>query len=357
MNDYYALVRRLVLDPPTTHIAMRKESVIVRGGDDLYLHLGDSRTSLPGDFDSDGNFLGAGTMMGPMGGEDNPLAGGELGLPVEGVPLSSSLGSTNLTSHSHSSQSRSGRRSVGKPFDDGLSLAIESHLQLNASHSPSGSSSDMASPGRVIPMLPNGRPGSGGNGVSAGLDAVVRSTARVGKEVWTGLGAVRSPRLMPTKRANNPADLLKFDEEDEMFVVDGLEDGGALEGTTNLGAVEEDGSRREGSLATIGPGIGIHYPLSGTVDGGSTKVGISPAVLSAGPPGEEGTWVEQAEVYAQAVEEDARFDDVMKVLEEEREERRALRGGRASPVTMSSSILVSEPGKGKRKNTGKKKRR
>jgi hypothetical protein len=60
-------------------------------------------------------------------------------------------------------------------------------------------------------------------------------------------------------------------------------------------------------------------------------------------------------VYAQAVEEDARFDDVTKVLEEECEERRAIYGAGALPPSMSSSV-VSEANKGKRKDRKKKKR-
>jgi hypothetical protein len=72
-------------------------------------------------------------------------------------------------------------------------------------------------------------------------------------------------------------------------------------------------------------------------------------------PGRGRTWVEQPEVYAQAVEEDAWFDDVTKVLEEEREEQRAIYGAAAVPASMSSSI-VSESGKGKRKGGMKKKR-
>jgi hypothetical protein len=351
MNDYQALIRRLVLDPPTYPVAMRKESVVVRGGDDLLsLHPRDSRTSLPGDFDSDANFLGAITNMGPLDLADSPLLGGHLGLPIEGVPLSSSLASTNVTSHS--SQSRNGRRIVGKSFDDGLSSAMESRLQLHASYSPSGSSSDVASPGHVIPMLPNGRPGSSGNGVSAGLDAVVRSTTRVGKEVWSGLGHVRSPRLMPTKRSSASADLLKFDEEEEMFMVDGLEETGGTEGARDP---TSPSTRREGSLATIGAGIGLRYPLTSMTDSGLTVIGPATGATLAGTPGEEGTWVEQPEVYAQAVEEDARFDDVTKVLEEEREERRARYGAAAVPASMSSSI-VSESGKGKKKGGKKKKR-
>jgi hypothetical protein len=143
---------------------------------------------------------------------------------------------------SHSSQSRNGRRIVGKSFDDGLSSAMESHLQLHASYLPSGSSLDVATPGRVIPMLPNGRPGSSGSGVTAGLDAVVRSTTRVGKEVWSGLGNVKSPRLMPTKRSSTSADLLKFDEEDEMFMVDGIEEAGAFEGVRNPEAWGDSGT-------------------------------------------------------------------------------------------------------------------
>jgi hypothetical protein len=159
--------------------------------------------------------------------------------------------------------------------------------------------------------------------------------------------------LLPTKRSSASADLLKFDEEDEMFMVDGLEEASAIEGgVKGLGGAGDLGSRREGSLATLGPGIGIRYPLAGMTDSGLAVIDPQTGGAFAG---EEGTWVEQPEVYAQAVEEDARFDDVTKVLEEEREERRAIHGAGAIPASMSSS-MVSESGKGKRKG-GKKRRR
>jgi hypothetical protein len=62
--------------------------------------------------------------------------------------------------------------------------------------------------------------------------------------------------------------------------------------------------------------------------GPSTQATSTPTSTGAATPGgtttEDGTWVAQPEVYDQAVEEDARYDDVTRILEEEREERRRL---------------------------------
>jgi hypothetical protein len=143
-----------------------------------------------------------------------------------------------------------------------------------------------------------------------------------------------------------------LDEEEEMFMVDGLEE---LGGTEGAGDPSSLGTHREGSFATIGAGIGLRYPLTSMTDSGLTVIGPATGAALTGTPGEEGTWVELPEVYAQAVEEDARFDDVTKVPEEEREERRAIYGAGALPASMTSSV-VSEAGKGKRKGGKKKKR-
>jgi hypothetical protein len=74
--------------------------------------------------------------------------------------------------------------------------------------------------------------------------------------------------------------LLKFDEEDETFMVDGLEEAGGVEGPMkNLEGAGDLGWRREGCLATLSAEIGIHYPLAGMTDSGLTIIG---------PPGRRG---------------------------------------------------------------------
>jgi hypothetical protein len=330
-SDYHALLRRHDFDPPSIQISLRKDSVVVRSGEDL-LQGQDAGTSLPSDFDSQADFLG--TNTGPLDLTDSPLLGGHLGLVADHPPFSSSLASTSATSFS--SPSRGGRKAIRHSFDDSISSAIGSNLQLDASYSPSGSSSDMASPGRVIPMSPNGKPGSVGSGVNiaGGLDAVVRGTTRVGKEMWGGLTSARSPRLMPTtaKRSSATGDLLKFDEEEEMFMVDDLEVVGEASSTSPSG----NAMKKEASEATINPitwsvESGTIYPRmtdSGMTIGASTQATSTSTSTGATTPGgttaEDGTWVAQPEVYDQAVEEDARYDDVTRILEEEREERNRL---------------------------------
>ncbi len=133
-------------DTTSIQILPRKDSVVVRSGEDL-LQGQDAGTSLPSDFDSQADFLG--TNTGPLDLTDSPLLGSHLGLVADHPPFSSSLASTSGTSFS--SPSRGGRKAIRHSFDDSVSSAIGSNLQLDASYSPSGSSSDMASPGRVIP--------------------------------------------------------------------------------------------------------------------------------------------------------------------------------------------------------------
>ncbi|CCA77274.1 hypothetical protein PIIN_11252 [Serendipita indica DSM 11827] len=108
---------------------------------------------------------------------------------------------------------------------------------------------------------------------------------------------------MPAKRAST--DLLKFDEAEEMFIVDDLDGHGEfLEPSKALTPI-----KHEESVATIGPGAGL------TVTGGSAQPLNAP----------ETTWIDQPDIYAQAVEEEAKFDDVTGILDEERREREALR--------------------------------
>lgn len=355
-------MRRLDLNPASFPVMVRKESVIVRGMDDGPTLDYEPGTSAPSEFDSDANFLG---NTGPLDLTDSPMLGGHLELAPESLPIPSSFASTSATSLSSHSQPRSGRKILRRSMDESLSSAIESHLRLDASYSPSGSS-DVASPGRVIPMLPNGRPGSGGSGIV--LDSIVRGTARVGKEVWGGLSGVRSPRILPSKRSSvgGSGDMLKFDEEDELFVVDDLEGDKLavadieLEKAQDPAAIGESANTvagdteltREGSVRTIGPGVwtvqgGFSYPL--LTDSGMTVMAHPPAanattdsssIPSDAKAADEGTWVAQPDLYTQAVEEDARFDDVTGILDEERAERDALQAGSVSKPTRKNSGIA-----------------
>ncbi|PVF93762.1 hypothetical protein CPB86DRAFT_741952 [Serendipita vermifera] len=350
-GDYHALLRQFDFEPPSATLTVRKEAVLIRSGNEFVSPYGiDHGGNLPGEFDSEANFLG--TNLGPMDLTDSPLLGGHLGLAPEGAPFSSSLASVSATSLS--SHSLSSRRPMQHSFDDSITSAIETRLQLDASYSPSGSSSGVASPGRVIPMAPNGRPSSSGNGtIGAGLEAVMRGTTRVGKEVLGSLGHVRSPRLMPTKRTSTTGELLKFDEAEEMFMVDGFEVENASDDVSAPpGESAHQAIRTEGSSATIGPNVNeIRYPLM--TDSGMTIV--SPKAVR-GAVGDEGTWVTQQEEYKQAIEEDNKFDDVTGILEEERAERQALQGSvteitrTSTPAADSVRGTDSPKAKSKRKN-------
>lgn len=304
-TDYHALVRRLDLNPPFESLSFRKDSVIVRTGEGFTDY--ERQSVVPSDFDSEANFLGSDGRIFDLG--DSPVLGGQLGLATEHMPFPSSLTSTS---------SMKSRPLTRQSFDDVLTSAMDSKLQLDASYSPVGSPSDIGSPGHVIPMLPNGRPGSAGSSIGSGLDAVVRGTARVGKDVLSGITGVRSPRLMPAKRAST--DLLKFDEAEEMFIVDDLDGHGEfLEPSKALTPI-----KHEESVATIGPGAwaspsGHGFTLM--TDSGLTVTGGSAQPLNA----PETTWIDQPDIYAQAVEEEAKFDDVTGILDEERREREALR--------------------------------
>lgn len=274
-----------------------------------------------------------------------------MGLVADHPPFSSSLASQSATSFS--SPSRVGRKLIRHSFDESISSAIGSNLQLDTSYSPSGSS-DIASPGQVIPMLPNGKPGSVTSGVNiaGGLDAVVRGTTRVGKEMWGGLTSARSPRLMPTttKRSSATGDLLKFDEEEEMFMVDDLE----VAGEASRTSPSRNTMKKDASEATINPitwsvESGTIYPRmtdSGMTIGPSTisTPASTGVVTPGGTTAEDGAWVAQPEVYDQAVEEDARYDDVTRILEEEREERKRMQA-RMGALVGDGGVKGKSPGK------------
>ena len=231
-------------------------------------------------------------------------------------------------------------------FDDILTSAMDSRLLLDASYSPAGSPSDIGSPGHVIPMLPNGRPGSAGSSIGSGLDAVVRGTTRVGKDVWSGIAGVRSPRLMPAKRVST--DLLKFDEEEEMFMVDDLD----IHGEPSDPPKVFTPIKHEESTATIGVGAqgnssGAGFTLM--TDSGMTITGAPTQSSNA-----ETTWIDQPDVYAQAVEEESKFDDVSGILDEERKERETLQ--LAAEPRPPSPLSLDSKGKMAKKVPRKKKR-
>jgi len=109
----------------------------------------------------------------------------------------------------------------------------------------------------VIPMFPNGTPGSFKNSipiqrVAAGLsDGMTEGFARVRREI----GRVRSPRLV-AHHDTTVGVLLEFGEEDEEFVLsydgDGgtsppRDDGGSVSASTPSSDVVDTGERKENS--------------------------------------------------------------------------------------------------------------
>jgi hypothetical protein len=128
---------------------------------------------------------------------------------------------------------------ISSSFDEPLSSAMSSGLEYPSSPP-------------VIPMFPNGTPGSFKNSipiqrVAAGLsDGMTEGFARVRREI----GRVRSPRLVAHHDATVGV-LLEFGEEDEEFVLSYDEDGGTSP------------SRDDGGSAST--------PSSGVVETGEQK--------------------------------------------------------------------------------------
>jgi hypothetical protein len=114
--------------------------------------------------------------------------------------------------------------------------------------------------------------------------------------------------------------------------------------------------KKDASEATINP-------ITWSVESGTIYPRMTDSGMTVGPPAnatstgaatpgsttaEDGTWVAQPEVYDQAVEEDARYDDVTRILEEEREERKRLQarmGTLAGDAAKDGGIKGKSPGK------------
>jgi hypothetical protein len=89
---------------------------------------------------------------------------------------------------------------------------------------------------------------------------------------------------MPTKRSSASADLLMFAEGKKCSWQMGWRTPAGLRTReTRLGR------RREGSLATIGAGIGLRYPLPGITDSGIIDIGPATGATFTGTLREEGT--------------------------------------------------------------------
>jgi len=340
-GDYYALLRRGDLAVPSHEVKVRKE-VVVRPG---------SRSSSGNDIGDAEGFMGSpsNALIDLMGGTTAPTGfsrsygaplGGFAGLGGPGVPISSTPSSS---SHSHGGVRRS--------FDEGLANAILTNF------------SPAASPGRrVLPALPNGMPTAqmrhrghdprtlvdvGTKGVKE-LGRLGRGIASKVGERTGGIGAagLRSPRTRPLA---SPPCMLEFDEADEIFAVDGLDLGTPVTAPDEPRRVIMDvatiRAASERPLTSSRPSLpgsfGDASPLVGGVIGLDTGMEVShragdsgssesisllaplPRILSSTgiPSTEEQEWVGKAEVYHEAIEEDACYDDVTGVLDEEARER------------------------------------
>ena len=336
-GDYYALLRRGDLAVPVQEVKVRKE-VIVRPG---------ARPTLGNDIGDSEGFVGSpsstlidltGGVAAPPGprGTYAPLGGyGALGGP--GVPIS---GTSSSSIHGHGG--------VRNSFDEGLASAISSNF------------SPTASPGRrVLPALPNGMPTAQmrhrGHDPRTLVDVGtkgVKELGRLGRGIASKVGertgniggaGLRSPRIRPLA---SPPCMLEFDETDEIFAVDGLDLGVSVTATDGPRRCVKDvatiraaserplTSSLPGSFGDASPLVGGAIGLdtgeesshraddSGSIESISLLAPfsrmLSPNVI---PPTEEQEWVGRAEVYNEAVEEDARYDDVIGVLDEEAREK------------------------------------
>ncbi len=173
----------------------------------------------------------------------------------------------------------------------------------------------------VLPMLPNGTPGSGSKSlmqaipirqVAAGIqDGMSEGLGRIRRE----LGKARSPRLVATRpdASDHPSVPLEFDEEDEDFLV---RDTDPLE--TSAGAAGEDVISRSVSTST-GTGTGTGASTSAGISTPATNIEALPVELDEGDQPWQGWGPEDK----QAVEDAERFDDIkVGFLDEEHETMR-----------------------------------
>jgi len=338
-GDYYALLTRGDLAVPAQEVKVRKE-VVIRPG---------SRLS-PGNEtgDSEG-FMGSppSTLIDLTGGAAASTGfNRSYGAPLGGF---GGLGGASVPISSTSSSSSHGHGGVRNSFDEGLASAISTNL------------SPKASPGRrVLPALPNGMPTAQmrhrGHDprtlVEVGTKSV-KELGRLGRGIASkvgertgsiGVAGLRSPRTRPLA---SPPCMLEFDEADEIFSVDGLDLGAPVAATDepkrrimDVATIRAASERPPTSSQPSLPGsFGDASPLVGGVIGLDTGMEVShgscetisllaplPRVLSPGvtPSTEEQEWVRKADVYHEAVEEDACYDDIANVLDEEAREREVI---------------------------------
>ena len=215
-GDYYALLRRGDLAVPAQDVKVRKE-VIVRPGPRLSTgnEIGDSE-----------GFVGSpsSTLIDLTGGAAPPGFSSSYG-GLAPLGTFGGLGGPGVPISSTSSSSSHGHGGVRNSFDEGLASAIATNL------------GPTASPGRrVLPALPNGIPTAQmrhrGHDPRTLVDAGTKGVKELGRlgrgivskvgERTGGIGGVglRSPRTRPLA---SPPCMLEFDEEDEIFAVDGLD--------------------------------------------------------------------------------------------------------------------------------------
>lgn len=341
-GDYYALLRRGDLAVPAQDVKVRKE-VIVRSG---------PRSSPGNEIGDSEGFVGSplSTLIDLTGGPAPPGFSGSFG-GLAPLGAFGGLGGPGVPISSTSSSSSHGHGGIRNSFDEGLASAISTNL------------GPTASPGRrVLPALPNGMPTSqmrhrghdprtlvdvGTKGVKE-LGRLGRGIAsKVGERTGSiGVAGLRSPRTRPLA---SPPCMLEFDEEDEIFAVDGLDLGVSITAASKPRRCMMDPTAiyptSERPLTSSRPSLpgsfGDTSPLVGGAIGLNTGVEVSrraggsessesisllaplsrvlsPTVI---PSTEEQEWVGKAEVYHEAVEEDTRYDDVAGVLEEEARER------------------------------------
>jgi hypothetical protein len=339
-GDYYALLRRGNFSVHAQEVKVRKE-VIIRPG---------SRSSPGNEIDVSEGFMGSpsSALIDITGGA---AASPGFGGPYGGLAPLGGYGAPSMPISSTSYSSNHGHGGVRNSFDEGLASAISTKL------------SPTASPGRrVLPALPNGMATAhmrhrghdprmlvdvGTKGVKE-LGRLGRGIAsKVGERTGNiGVVGLRSPRTRPLA---SPACMLEFDEEDEIFAVDGLDLGipipapskprdctmGVATGrTASERAHPSSRPSLPGSFGDVSPLVGGIIGLDTGMavshrndDSDSNKsisllVSLSPVLSPTVTPSmEEQEWVGKAEVYHEAVEEDARYDDVIGVLDEESNER------------------------------------
>jgi hypothetical protein len=339
-GDYYALLTRGDLAVPAQEVKVRKE-VVVRSG---------SRSSPGNETGEAEDFMGSplSALVDLTGGTAPTGFNRSYGAPLGGF---GGLGGASVPISSTSSSSSHGHGGVRNSFDEGLVSAISTNL------------SPTASPGRrVLPALPNGMPTAQmrhrGHDPRTLVDVGTKSVkelGRLGRGIASKVGertgsigvtGLRSPRTRPLA---SPPCMLEFDEADEIFAVDGLDLGAPVtapdEPRRYIMDVATIRAASEQPLTSSRPSLpgsfgGASPPVGGVIgldtsmevshrvsDSGSSETisllaplprVLSPTVI---PSAEEQEWVRKVEVFHEAIEEDACYDDIAGVLDEEVRER------------------------------------